>query len=95
MNVKYDALKADSWAERQMDKDSDRGGVAVHKQCRTCSVFPLRHLLVMLTKIKRCPLSLCVSRHKHSQTRRQMVRRSVQVQQSVKSLIVVSDTQTC
>lgn len=39
MNVKDDALKAESWAERQMGKDTGREGVVVHKQCLTCSVF--------------------------------------------------------
>lgn len=38
MNVKHDALKDDSWAERQMDKDADGEGVVVRKQCLTCSV---------------------------------------------------------
>lgn len=39
MNVKHDALMADSWTERQMDKDAYREGVVVHEQCLTCSVF--------------------------------------------------------
>lgn len=39
MNVKHDASEAESWAERQMGKDTGREGVVVHKQCLTCSVF--------------------------------------------------------
>lgn len=39
MNVKHDALEAESWAERQMGKDAGREGLVVHKQCLTCSVF--------------------------------------------------------
>lgn len=52
INVKHDASNANSWAERQMDKDTHRKGVAVREECLTCSVFSLTRLLVMLDKIK-------------------------------------------
>lgn len=49
------ALKADSWAARQMDGDVDRGGVAVRKQHLTCSVFPSDVVLSCLKNKIKCP----------------------------------------